>query len=165
MYYVLHGEDDFLRAEVVAQLKSRMATEGMGDLNIVELDGRRCKLAELDDACRALPFFGERRMVLVRDFLGRYSARGKDDQDQVPREPFEPLDELLDRLQNNRSKIAANLSDPALLHRLREAYEASLATLLPIKQRLRDTDWLIDQIVYKLYGLTDEEIAIVEGRT
>jgi hypothetical protein len=25
------------------------------------------------------------------------------------------------------------------------------------------TDYLIDQIVYQLYGLTEEEIAIVEG--
>jgi type I restriction-modification system DNA methylase subunit len=32
-------------------------------------------------------------------------------------------------------------------------------------QRIERTDWLIDQIVYKLYGLTEEEIAIVEGRT
>ena len=30
--------------------------------------------------------------------------------------------------------------------------------------RITRTDTLIDQIVYKLYGLTDEEIAIVEGR-
>jgi hypothetical protein len=30
--------------------------------------------------------------------------------------------------------------------------------------RIERTDWLIDQIVYKLYGLTEEEIAIVEGR-
>jgi hypothetical protein len=27
------------------------------------------------------------------------------------------------------------------------------------------SDRLIDQIVYKLYGLTEEEIAIVEGRS
>ena len=32
-----------------------------------------------------------------------------------------------------------------------------------LTQRIERTDWLIDQIVYKLYGLTDEEIAIVEG--
>ncbi len=31
-------------------------------------------------------------------------------------------------------------------------------------ERIAHTDHLIDQIVYKLYGLTDEEIAIVEGR-
>ena len=37
-----------------------------------------------------------------------------------------------------------------------------ISTLLPIKEKLRRTDWLIDQIVYKLYGLTEEEIEIVE---
>jgi hypothetical protein len=36
--------------------------------------------------------------------------------------------------------------------------------LLPIKDQLARTDALIDQVVYKLYGLTDEELAIVEGR-
>ncbi len=29
--------------------------------------------------------------------------------------------------------------------------------------RIESTDSLIDQIVYKLYGLTDDEIKIVEG--
>ncbi len=33
-----------------------------------------------------------------------------------------------------------------------------------LTERIDRTDWLIDQIVYQLYGLTDEEIAIVEGR-
>ncbi|MFQ5593606.1 MAG: hypothetical protein ACE5HA_05615, partial [Anaerolineae bacterium] len=33
---------------------------------------------------------------------------------------------------------------------------------LPIKRQLAHTDALIDQIVYKLYGLTDEEIEIIE---
>ena len=42
-------------------------------------------------------------------------------------------------------------------------FEASVAKLGPLKERLERTDRLIDQIVYKLYGLTDEEIAIVEG--
>ena len=35
----------------------------------------------------------------------------------------------------------------------------------PLKQRIAATDRLIDQIVYRLYGLTDEEIAIVESGT
>jgi hypothetical protein len=33
---------------------------------------------------------------------------------------------------------------------------------LPFKEKLQKTDWLIDQIVYKLYGLTEEEIKLVE---
>jgi hypothetical protein len=31
-------------------------------------------------------------------------------------------------------------------------------------ERIASTDRLIDQIVYRLYGLTEEEIAVVEGR-
>ena len=35
---------------------------------------------------------------------------------------------------------------------------------LPLQARLAATGRLIDLIVYRLYGLTDEEAAIVEGR-
>lgn len=38
------------------------------------------------------------------------------------------------------------------------------AELTEVRRKIRLTDDLIDQIVYKLYGLTEEEIAIVEGR-
>ena len=41
------------------------------------------------------------------------------------------------------------------------ALEAELAE---VRRKIRLTDGLIDQIVYRLYGLTEEEIAIVEGR-
>jgi hypothetical protein len=37
-----------------------------------------------------------------------------------------------------------------------------MAVLDPLKDKIRATDNLIDQIVYKLYRLTDEEIEIVE---
>jgi hypothetical protein len=36
---------------------------------------------------------------------------------------------------------------------------------IPIEETLHKTDWLIDQIVYKLYGLTEAEINIAEGRS
>jgi type II restriction/modification system DNA methylase subunit YeeA len=42
-------------------------------------------------------------------------------------------------------------------------FEKSLSKLLPLKEKLRKTDLLIDQIVYKLYGLTDEETQVVEN--
>ncbi len=40
------------------------------------------------------------------------------------------------------------------------SYHVEYAALV---QRIAETDGLIDQIVYRLYGLTEEEIAIVEG--
>lgn len=41
---------------------------------------------------------------------------------------------------------------------------ASLDRLLPLKARLGATDRLIDLVVYRLYGLTPEEVAVVEGQ-
>ncbi|HEX6557287.1 MAG TPA: hypothetical protein VF026_31275 [Ktedonobacteraceae bacterium] len=56
------------------------------------------------------------------------------------------------------------MSDTSLLDRIKESYEASLQRVLPLKERLARTDKLIDQVVYRLYGLTEEEIRVLEGR-
>jgi hypothetical protein len=75
-----------------------------------------------------------------------------------------PFDELRDILFKNRTLLGVSLNEARFMAKLQEEYEKSLAVLLPIKEKLRWTDELIDQIVYRLYGLTEEEIAIVEGR-
>ncbi|MCJ2556822.1 MAG: N-6 DNA methylase [Candidatus Thermoplasmatota archaeon] len=50
-----------------------------------------------------------------------------------------------------------NLSD------IMQVYDKYHADVLKLQERIDKTDELIDQIVYRLYGLTDEEIGIVEG--
>lgn len=37
------------------------------------------------------------------------------------------------------------------------------AELAAVRTQIERTDRLIDQVVYRLYGLTEEEIAVVEG--
>jgi len=49
------------------------------------------------------------------------------------------------------------------LQELRRETEEALEELRPLYERIRRTDELIDQIVYRLYGLTEEEIAVVEA--
>jgi hypothetical protein len=39
-----------------------------------------------------------------------------------------------------------------------------METLRPLLADIEATDWIIDRIVYRLYRLTDEEIAVVEGK-
>lgn len=91
----------------------------------------------------------------VKNYLGDYQ-KGEGEL------PFEELEEILFK---NRNKLGVSLSDSRLMAKLREEYEKSLAVLRPIKSALKWTDDLIDQIVYRLYGLTEEEIAIVENRS
>ena len=42
-------------------------------------------------------------------------------------------------------------------------FTKSMLILEPLKARIFKTDELIDEIVYRLYGLTEEEIKIVKG--
>ena len=63
-------------------------------------------------------------------------------------------------LYKNRNRFAVSLSD--VEGEIQREYEKSLATLIPIKRDLARTDALIDKIVYRLYGLTDEEIELIE---
>jgi hypothetical protein len=73
-------------------------------------------------------------------------------------------DELLEILRKNKNRLGVSLSDVGLVDRIRKMYEESLQRVLPIKERLQKTDALIDVVVYRLYGLTEKEIGVVEGR-
>lgn len=90
----------------------------------------------------------------IKNYLGDY---------QKGEEPL-PFDKFWKILESNKNRVQANLQSREVYQRVKEEYETSLAKLLPLKDRLQRTDWLIDQIVYKLYGLTEEEIGVVEGR-
>jgi hypothetical protein len=48
------------------------------------------------------------------------------------------------------------------LQNLRRETEDAMRALRPLYERIGATDRLLDQIVYQLYGLTEEEIAVVE---
>jgi len=72
---------------------------------------------------------------------------------------------LLSVLAKNKRRLAVDPGERGFRQNLERRYQESLDLLLPLKQRLAMTDRLIDQIVYKLYGLMEEEIAIVEGES
>ena len=71
---------------------------------------------------------------------------------------------LLTILRKNARKLAVDPGGRKFQESLKKEYEASLAVLLPLKVRLAATDRLIDQVVYRLYELTEDEIGIVEDR-
>jgi len=76
MYYVFHGDEEFRCSQAVAKLKAQIISDGMGDLNIVVLDGSKVGLGELVGACNAVPFLTDRRLVIVEVFL-RVLNRGR----------------------------------------------------------------------------------------
>lgn len=74
------------------------------------------------------------------------------------------FDHLLDVLKKNKNKISTDPSARKTQELLETNFVTSIKVLSPLKTRLRETDGLIDQIVYKLYALSPEEITVVEGK-
>jgi hypothetical protein len=72
---------------------------------------------------------------------------------------------FVDVLVKNKSKIKEGYNPKSRAHHdtLKDWYDSSVAKLNPLMAKINATDALIDQIVYKLNGLTEEEIRIVEG--
>ncbi|MEK6682918.1 MAG: restriction endonuclease, partial [Nitrospirota bacterium] len=70
---------------------------------------------------------------------------------------------LLEILKKNKNKISINPSDRGKQELLDRHFTKSMSVLEPLKTKIEKTDELIDEIVYKLYGLTEEEVGIVKG--
>ncbi|MDO8445587.1 MAG: hypothetical protein Q7T53_05700 [Deltaproteobacteria bacterium] len=73
------------------------------------------------------------------------------------------FNQFLDVLKRNKGKISLNLSSRDVQEQLEKHFSESASRLAPIKAGLEATDELIDEIVYRLYGLTEDEINIVKG--
>jgi type I restriction-modification system DNA methylase subunit len=72
------------------------------------------------------------------------------------------LEGLMDVLKTN--KVIPDPCPSSTWDTISGEFSTVMNTLGPLKTWIAMTDKLIDQIVYMLYGLTGEEIAIVEGR-
>jgi len=75
------------------------------------------------------------------------------------------FDQLLEVLKRNRNKVSVDPSDRKTQEMLEKPFAESMSILEPLKTRIQATDELIDEIVYRLYGLTEEEIKVVKGDT
>ncbi|TLD41996.1 MAG: hypothetical protein JETT_1705 [Candidatus Jettenia ecosi] len=73
------------------------------------------------------------------------------------------FNQLIEILKRNRSKLPIDPSDRKTQEKLEDQFAQSISILEPLKTKIKATDNLIDGTVYKLYGLTEEEIKIVKG--
>ncbi len=71
--------------------------------------------------------------------------------------------ELLGVLKKNKRKLAVDLSHRAFSEDLRREFSASMEKLSALLLRIGEVDRLIDAVVYRLYGLSEAEVAIVEA--
>jgi len=124
-----------------------------------------------------LAYLAEKMLVMnkqkqteIKGFLGWLeSYLGAKVDDLTPKTKLQSYYEhdykgLMAVLKRNSKKLAIDPARREPGEALKAEFEGSMGKLLPLREKIRQTDELIDATVYKLYGLTEEEIGIVEGK-
>ena len=176
MFYVLHGEDEFSRSEVLAEMKAKMGDPAMADLNTTVFDGSKVTLAELMHTCDTVPFLTDRRLVIVEGLLTRLGAGGRGKTDRGKEHPawkkeyLEELTAYLERLPETARLVfvegeSISPSHPVLKMALADKERGHARQFrLPTSGKLRR--WITDRVERKggeIEASAAEELAAFVG--
>ena len=72
MIYILYGHDEFSLHEELNRIKNSLGDREALATNTTEFDGKQVVPGQLLDACKAMPFLGTHRLVIVEGLLSRF---------------------------------------------------------------------------------------------
>lgn len=77
MIHVFYGSDDFSIHETLDEIKKGLGEPSMLTANTSRLEGAKLRPDELECAVQSVPFFGEKRLVIIDGLLGRFKPKEK----------------------------------------------------------------------------------------
>jgi hypothetical protein len=120
--------------------------------------------ARLEEKNRFLSWLNGQLDCSIDDLSGKTFVRAYEKQPEGVEKLLEVLGD-----KNSSSTTGLDVSEPkeygaenAERERIISGYERSMDILSPLLKQIDFTDRLIDQVVYRLYDLTEEEIDVVE---
>ena len=156
-------------AEILAQVEACLPKDTTGNF-LAEQE-------QSDVVHDLLAFLAERMLEMnkqkqqeIKGFLGWLeSYLGAKVEDLTPKTKIQSyydhdFDDFYDILKKNKNRLSINPSSREKSELLKDEFQKSVDKLGPLRETIKQTDRLIDKVVYELYGLTEEDILIVEGR-
>ncbi len=67
LIYLFHGHEKYLIEQYLEKMNDKYIPEAYRDFNLVVFDGEKVTLDELLDTCETVPFFNERKIVIVKN--------------------------------------------------------------------------------------------------
>lgn len=90
--YLIHGAEDFLRTQLLSALRSSVVAPGTDAFNYHGFDPSPTQVQDAVGTAQTLPFFAERRLVVVRDCALFTAKRGKAEEDPGAEAADEPAE-------------------------------------------------------------------------
>ena len=77
MIHIFYGADDFSSRDALNDLKKSLGDQAVLLAGSSSLEGAKLRADVFESAVRTVPFFGEKRLIIVDGLLGRFEAREK----------------------------------------------------------------------------------------
>ena len=77
MIHIFYGADDFSSREALNELKISLGDQETLLAGSLRLEGAKLRADEFESAVQSVPFFGEKRLIIVDGLLGRFETREK----------------------------------------------------------------------------------------
>ena len=162
--------EDFLRSPVGRWLERRLPNkaDGSPDFDREQSDVVHDLLAHLAEQMIEM---NKQKQAEVKRFLGWLEGEIKRPVDELKqktkiRDYHEgSFEGLLDALKANDAALGRIAHHGSFRADVQREFEKSVGVLTPLKERIGATDRLIDLAVYRLYGLTEGDVEVVEGQT
>ena len=77
MVHIFYGADDFSIHEALDEIQKGLGEASLLLANTSRLEGAKLRPDELESAVQSVPFFGEKRLVIIDGLLGRFEPREK----------------------------------------------------------------------------------------
>ncbi|MFZ1794710.1 MAG: DNA polymerase III subunit delta [Anaerolineae bacterium] len=106
MLYLFHGPNTLNRDEDIARMKAGLGDETVISLNFTALDAI-ATFKEIQAACDAMPFLADRRMIVVRGWLGKAGQGRKKNAKESENDPISQLAKYLEELSDTTELILA----------------------------------------------------------
>jgi DNA polymerase-3 subunit delta len=77
LIHIFYGADDFSSREALNELKMSLGDQETLLAGSLRLEGAKLRADEFESAVQSVPFFGEKRLIIVDGLLGRFETREK----------------------------------------------------------------------------------------
>ncbi len=103
MLYILIGQDDFSLTQALEKIKREIGDQTVLAASTTTLSSQQATPEQLSTICQTVPFFGERRLVIVQGLLERFEPRRN--------APRQPKDTRTNGKQNELKSLSACLGN------------------------------------------------------
>lgn len=80
--YLIHGEEDWVKNKYIKEIKTKVLDETTELMNYNLFEGKEANVSDIIDMCETMPFFSERKLVVVKN-SGLFKTGRKEDSEKL----------------------------------------------------------------------------------